>query len=167
MKRTLLLNHNYEALSFLTERRLMRFLLKDKVEIISYWDDKITWGSGSLDRPAIIKLKYYIKLNNFISNFSRKALIKRDNSTCQFCNKKLSPSQITIDHVIPKSQNGLTSFTNCVISCQVCNGRKANRTPEQANMILLRKPIHPKFNSILFMKNYQDIWYQDWDLFLN
>lgn len=165
-KKTLLLNSNYEVLSFIGEKKLIKLFFKDKLEVISIWDDKICWKSGYLNHPSVVRLKYYIKINHYLSSFSRKAVLKRDDYTCQFCNKKLLPSQITIDHVLPKSQGGITSFTNCVVSCQGCNGKKANKTPEQAGMILLKKPTHPKFSTKFYIKDFQDHWNNDWNNFL-
>lgn len=166
-KKTLLLNASYEVLNFIPERKVIKHLIKDKVEVISTWDDDIVWGTGSVKHPSIIRLKTHVKRNYFNSNFSRKALIKRDRSTCQFCSQKLMASQITIDHVLPRAQGGITSFTNCVVSCHDCNNKKAARTPEQANMILMKKPTHPSFSACHYIADPQEHWHQDWDDFLS
>ena len=167
MKKTLLLNASYEALSFINERRVFKFLFKDKVEIISTWDDIINWGSFKLKYPSILRLKHQAKRNYFNVNFTRKSLIKRDKGTCQYCNRTLIGSQITIDHVIPRSQGGPTSFLNCVICCHDCNSAKADKTPEQAGMKLLRKPVHPAFTVFYYANSINDYWHQDWDDFLS
>ena len=167
-KKTLLLSASYEVISFIPERKAFKLLFndKDKVEVISSWDENIIWSSGAVKHPSILRLKNHVKRNFFNSNFSRKALVKRDKSTCQFCLKKLTASQITIDHVLPRAQGGITSFTNCVISCQVCNNKKANRTPEQAGMHLHKKPTHPSFTANLYVSDPQEYWHSDWDDFL-
>jgi len=163
--KTLLLSASYETLSLINERKALKLLLKDKAELISSWEEDITWGSGKMKYPAILKLKNHIKITYFNTNFSRKSVVKRDQSYCQYCNKKLSPSQITIDHVIPKSQKGSTSFTNCVVCCNACNSKKADRTPEQAGMKLLKKPVHPSFTSN-YISEYQDQWHNDWNSYI-
>lgn len=165
-KKTLLLDASYGVLSFIPERKVFKLLFKDKVDVISNWDDIIVWGQDRIKHPSILRLKEHVRRNYFNSNFSRKALVKRDKSSCQFCSKKLTASQITIDHVLPRAQGGVTSFTNCVVSCQACNNKKADRTPEQAGMVLLRKPVHPSFSSHHYVADPQEFWHEDWNDFL-
>ena len=165
-KKTLLLNASYEVLSFVTERKAFKLLFKDKVEVISAWDDSIAWGDKRIKHPATVRLKTHVRRNFFNSNFSRKALVKRDKSTCQYCGRKLTASQITIDHELPRAQGGITSFTNCVVCCQLCNNKKADKTPEQANMVLLKRPTHPSFSAHHYVADPQEHWHPDWDDFL-
>lgn len=165
-KKTLLLNASYEVLSFIPERKVFKLLIKDKVEVISSWDDQINWGKNKIHHPAILRLKNHVRRNYYNSNFSRKALIKRDRSSCQYCGVKLTASQITVDHVLPRAQGGTTSFTNCVVCCQICNNKKADRTPEQAGISLMKKPTHPSFSSAHYVADPQEFWHKDWDDFL-
>ncbi len=166
-KKTLLLNASYEVLSFIPERKVYKLLFKDKVEVVSTWDENITWGSGRVKYPAILRLKKHVRRNFFNSNFSRKALVKRDRSMCQYCGVKLTASQITIDHVLPRAQGGITSFTNCVTCCHACNNKKADRTPDEAGMVLLKKPTHPSFSAAHYVSEPQEYWHDDWDGFLS
>lgn len=166
MKKTLLLNASYEILSFIVERKALKLMIKDKVEVISSWDETISFINGKMKLPAILRLKTHVRRNYFNSNFSRRALVKRDKSTCQYCNKVLSASQVTIDHVLPRSQGGITSFINCVVCCYICNNGKANRTPEQAQMILLKRPAAPTFASIFNYIDSHESWHPDWSDFL-
>lgn len=165
-KKALLLNTTYEVLSFISEKKVFKLVFKDKAEILSMWEDYMVWGSGKMNFPSVLRLKNYVKINQTHANFSRRVLIKRDKSTCQYCDKKLFGSQITIDHIVPKSRGGATSFTNCVVCCQSCNSKKANNTPEQVNMSLLRKPTHPSYNSSFFVNDYYEQWHNDWDVYL-
>jgi 5-methylcytosine-specific restriction endonuclease McrA len=165
-KKTLLLNASYEVLAFIPERKAFKLLCKEKVEVVSSWGDLIGWGDTKIYHPSILRLKNHVRRNFFNSNFSRKALVKRDKSHCQYCNEKLTASQITIDHVLPKAQGGTTSFINCVVCCQICNNRKADRTPEQAGMVLLKKPTHPSFAAHYNVADPQEYWHNDWDDFL-
>lgn len=166
-KKTLLLDMNYQVQAFIPLKKALKHIYKDKVEIISSWSDDIYFSSGKMKHPAVIKLKYPIKRNYMKVSFSRFALVKRDESTCQYCNKKLNNSSITIDHVIPRSHGGPTSFTNCVVSCQICNGKKGNKTLEQVNMVLIKKPVNPSF---MYLKHGIDVseqWHDDWAQFIN
>lgn len=165
-RKTLLLNASYEVLSFIPERKVFKLLFKGKVEVVSTWDEVITWGNGKVQHPSILRLKNHVKRNYFNSNFSRKALVKRDRSTCQYCGVKLTASQITIDHVLPRAQGGITSFVNCVVACQLCNNQKADKTPDQAGMKLMRKPTHPSFSPQYYVADPQEYWHKDWDDFL-
>ena len=166
-KKTLLLNASYEVLNFIPARKVYKLLIKDKVEVISSWDEEINWISGKIKHPSILRLKSHVKRNYFNSNFSRKALVKRDRNTCQYCATKLTASQITIDHVLPRAQGGITSFTNCVVSCQTCNNKKADKTPEQSNMTLLKRPTHPSFSAQYYVSDSQEYWHPDWNGFLS
>lgn len=173
-RKTLLLSTTYEMIGFISIRKMIKLLFavnkdtgKDKVEVISTWDDEvITWGSGSVKYPAILRLTHHVKRNFFNLSFSRKALVKRDRGICQYCNRKLTASQITVDHIIPRAQGGITSFTNCVVSCHPCNNKKDCRTPEQAGMKLARKPTHPSFSMHQSVDNQQEMWHDTWDDFL-
>jgi len=165
-KKTLLLDASYQVISFITERKALKLLYKQKTEVISTWDDIIQWETGKIKHPSILRLKNHVKRNYFNSNFSRKALVKRDRSTCQYCGKKLTASQVTVDHVLPRAQGGITSFINCVVCCQLCNNKKADRTPEQATMKLLKKPTHPSFSSHAYVADPQEYWFAGWDDFL-
>jgi 5-methylcytosine-specific restriction endonuclease McrA len=165
-KKTLLLDAAYQIVSFIPERKALKLLYKQKVEIISSWEDVIQWDTGEIKHPSILRLKSHVKKNYFNSNFSRKALVKRDRSTCQYCGRKLTASQITIDHVLPRAQGGVTSFVNCVVCCQICNNKKADHTPEQANIKLLRKPTHPSFSAHYYVADPQEFWHDDWSDYL-
>lgn len=166
-KKTLLLDASYQVQSFIDLKKALKHIVKDKVEVVSNWDETISYGSGKIKHPSILRLKNPIKRTYFNSNFSRKVLVKRDKSSCQYCSKKLSASNVTIDHVLPRAQGGTTSYTNCVVACQICNNFKADRTPEQASMKLLRKPQHPAFVSLKYSIDPSEQWHKDWDDFLN
>lgn len=93
--------------------------------------------------PTVILLSRYEKLPQQKANFSRRALMRRDNFTCQYCNKKPGTTELTLDHVQPKSRGGKTTWDNIVCACVDCNAKKANRTPEEAKMKLLSVPKKP------------------------
>ena len=95
--------------------------------------------------PEVIILSTF---NGFIRRdvrFSRHSIFERDEHTCQYCGKHFSKSQLTIDHVMPQSRDGQDTWENLTLACVPCNVRKGNRTPEEANMRLLREPFKPSW----------------------
>ncbi len=70
--------------------------------------------------------------------FCRRNIWKRDNYACQYCGKRPPTDEVSLDHIMPKSRGGISSFKNCVLACMKCNKRKNNRTPKEANMRLVR-----------------------------
>lgn len=97
-------------------------------------------GCGQTFRvPEIIVVARYYRIPKNQLNFNRRNVIRRDNDTCQYCGDKGD----SIDHVLPSSRGGATSWENCVWCCFKCNQRKANMTPEEADMKLMREPCKP------------------------
>ena len=88
----------------------------------------------SLRVPEVITLTRYDRLPIKIVAFSRRNVFKRDGYTCQYCGCRPGSEELTIDHVVPRSRNGLSSWTNCVLACIDCNTRKANRWPSLNNL---------------------------------
>lgn len=95
--------------------------------------------------PDIILLTRYGQVPRRHVSFSRRNLYRRDGFTCQYCGNRASADQLTIDHVMPRSRGGLTSWENCVVACGTCNRRKGDRTPEEARMKLRRRPAPPRW----------------------
>lgn len=93
---------------------------------------------NTLRIPEVMRFKHYEKKRRSRVIFSRKNLFKRDHWRCQYCGKKPRPDEITMDHVDPRTNGGVSCFTNCVLACLKCNLKKAGRTPEQAGMRLRR-----------------------------
>ena len=98
--------------------------------------------------PEVIILSEYNGMTSRDAKFSRRNIFIRDNYTCQYCYKKFPVQQLNIDHIIPRSRGGNTSWENVALSCLPCNTRKAARTPEEANMKLLKKPVKPKWSAL-------------------
>src|SRR3954453_7035926 len=99
----------------------------------------------SLRAPEVICLAHYDRLPGAAVTFSRRNVAKRAHHPCQYCGTQPGAEAITIDHVIPRSQGGTSSWTNCVAACDACNARKADRTPEQAGMRLRKRPVRPEW----------------------
>lgn len=165
-KKTLLLNASYEILSFISERKAVKLLLKNKADILSIWDEKIKYGEGDFVFPATLKLKHFVRRPPHYIHFSRQAIVKRDKQTCQYCLKKLIPSEVTIDHIMPRCKGGGSSFANCVVSCLPCNNKKGDKLLEESGLKLLIKPTHPSFDGTVYLNYSYNYWHQDWDLFI-
>lgn len=161
----LLLNSTNEVLSFISEKKAIRLVYKSKVDTVSVWENiKLSFANGFMFLPAILRMKYYIRKIYKQLVFSRKAILRRDKFACGYCGNKLSSGHATIDHIVPKSLGGTSSFTNCVAACFKCNSKKGNQTPEQAEMILKIKPIQPA--GYIYHIADDDSWHSDWDGFL-
>jgi 5-methylcytosine-specific restriction endonuclease McrA len=83
-----------------------------------------------------------------VVTFSRRNVFKRDRFRCQYCRKRCESEDLTIDHVVPRSQGGTSCWMNCVLACIECNKRKADRTPEQAAMPLYKQPVQPQWKPV-------------------
>jgi 5-methylcytosine-specific restriction endonuclease McrA len=115
--------------------------------------------------PRVIRLVDYDKVPRREVKFSRRNILARDENRCQYCNKKLPTSQLSLDHVTPKSRGGKSTWTNVVAACTPCNTRKGGRMPWEASMKLRRTPAVPKKNPLLADK-VQSPTYRMWRLFL-
>jgi 5-methylcytosine-specific restriction endonuclease McrA len=100
----------------------------------------------SIPVPEVIVLSKYGQIPKRHLAFSRHNLFKRDGYQCQYCGDAPGSRELTIDHVLPRAQGGVSSWTNCVVACVPCNRFKANRTPEQAKMTLRNTPDKPSFS---------------------
>lgn len=95
--------------------------------------------------PEVICLASFDRLPNTAVTFSRRNVAKRDHYICQYCGAQPGADEITIDHVLPRSHGGASSWTNCAAACIGCNAKKGDRTPEQAGMRLRRRPVRPEW----------------------
>lgn len=116
--------------------------------------------------PRIIRLLGYEKLPRQDVKFNRRNIYARDGSRCQYCGKKMATTDLSLDHVVPKSQGGRSSWENIVCCCIKCNVKKGGRTPEQAHMHLITKPVKPKRSPVINIR-LADHRYQSWKQFLD
>lgn len=161
MLHTLLLNFTYECISFISERRTIKLVANDKVEVLSAWEEEIHWGSGKMYHPAVIRLKHNVRWIPRQVRFNRYNVFKRDQYICQYCGKLAGATKLSVDHIIPKDRGGENSWKNCVTACFNCNNRKGNRTPEEADLKLLRPPFTPQIsllNDISVLNNKHESW---------
>lgn len=165
--KVLLLNASYEPLMLVSGKKAIILLLCNKVDSLDDYPIKIRSTYLSLKLPSIIRLKEYINYRFSEIVLSRKNILRRDNYTCQYCGKKLSPNKLTIDHIIPKYKGGGNSWKNLVAACKSCNSKKGNFSLKKIDMKLIKKPIKPNF-IFHFQKEinkHQNSWKQY--LFLN
>jgi 5-methylcytosine-specific restriction endonuclease McrA len=117
---------------------------KDKVEVLDEWIDyTVRWGKGDMYMPATIRMKYYVPRHMKKRRCNRTGILKRDRYVCQYCGKADHPSNLTIDHIKPRCDGGITSWDNCVTACFSCNNKKGDRSLKQSGMKLTKKPSTP------------------------
>ncbi|MBM4071357.1 MAG: HNH endonuclease [Planctomycetes bacterium] len=189
----LVLNKMFLAVHIVSVRRAFCLLCKDLAEVVnmedgqfatysfSSWrevseyraqhfreedDDWVRTVTSQIQVPRVIRLMSYDKLPKQTVKFNRRNIFARDNNQCQYCGKRFPTNELSLDHVTPRSQGGLSSWINVVCACLECNVRKGGRTPKQAHMGLIRKPEKPKRSPLLNFKLTQKK-YQSWKTFLD
>src|SRR5262245_42139969 len=167
----LVLNKLFMAIHIISVRRAFCLLCKDLAEVVSQEDgqfttyDFTTWrevseyrakhfrqedddwvrtSTSEIQVPRVIRLLGYDRLPKQTGKFNRRNIFARDHSQCQYCGKKYPTSELSLDHVTPRSQGGQTTWENIVCSCVACNVKKGGRTPREAGMTLIRHPVKPK-----------------------
>jgi 5-methylcytosine-specific restriction endonuclease McrA len=121
---------------------------------------------GFIRVPRVLLLSAYERVPRRHVRFSRFNIFARDGNTCQYCGQRLPRTDLNLDHVVPRSRGGLSTWENIVCSCHSCNRRKGGRTPEEARMVLVRRPRRPEwtpFSADMFSLRR----YQEWMPFLS
>lgn len=109
----------------------------------------IKTSSGQIPAPDVIVFKKYGERPPNRVNFNRVNLARRDEFSCQYCGDDLGIKDVTMDHVVPRSRGGQLTWENTVAACADCNAEKADRTPQEARMPLLKEPSVPTFKAPL------------------
>jgi 5-methylcytosine-specific restriction endonuclease McrA len=143
MQHVLVLNASYEPLNVTTVRRATVLVFKGKAEVIEELDQQALHSATStFPWPHVIRLVQYVRVPRAVQRkISRRALFARDNWRCVYCGA--SSGRLTLDHVLPRSRGGESSWENVVTSCGPCNHRKGNRTLKEARMELRYRPKPP------------------------
>lgn len=152
MERVILLNADYSFLNIVNWKKAFTLLIKDKVEVIKYSENIIRSAAGAvLKIPAVMRL---VKLVRTIYRarvpFSKKNVMVRDGFRCSYCG--ITGVRFTIDHVVPKSKGGISSFENCVTSCKSCNNKKGRKNCNEARMYPKTNLTAPTINEFLLLK---------------
>ena len=163
---TLVLNRNWQPVNVATVARALVLLWNESARVVDPADFQLyTWADWSklvpragepfiravrfrLRVPEVVALSGYDRLPVAHVTFSRRNIFKRDHYTCQYCGAQPGSEDLTLDHVLPRSQGGVSSWENCVLACMACNKRKADRTPEQARMKLRKAPVRPTWKPL-------------------
>jgi 5-methylcytosine-specific restriction endonuclease McrA len=140
--RVLVLNATFEPINVCTVRRAAVLLLKAKAEVIEHASWELHAESLTLPRPVVIRLVTYVRVprDTHRRKITRRAVFARDAWTCQYCGSR---SNLTVDHVVPRSKGGISTWENIVASCAPCNRRKGDALLRQVGMSLQRKPRRP------------------------
>jgi len=157
-RRVLLLNQNYEPLSVCSARRAIVLVFEGKAEMLVPADGlRLRTVRTSFALPSVVRLWSYKKVPYKRIMLTRKNVILRDDNRCQYCGTNKGP--MTVDHVVPRTLGGAETWTNLVCACARCNNKKGNRTPDQANMKLMRRPVRPSYITFI-QRNYgvSDQW---------
>ncbi len=188
----LVLNKHYMAIRIVGARRAFSLLFRDLAEVVSFEQGEYSnynfqsWCGVSQFRrnfepdghdwvstvnfyiavPRIIRLLFYDRLPRNEVKFNRRNIFARDKSRCQYCGKRQRTSELSLDHVVPKSMGGKSVWENIVCACAKCNVKKGGRTPRQAAMTLIQKPVKPKHNPLVHIHlGHQR--YRTWKQFLD
>ncbi|MDX2038653.1 MAG: HNH endonuclease [Isosphaeraceae bacterium] len=188
----LVLNRLYMAVHVISVRRAFRMLVKDLAEVVTLDDgqyltyDFESWRQVSAARsrfpdpddefvrtvhfelqvPRVIRLLTYERLPRPKVKFNRRNIFARDNNRCQYCGRRFPTSELSLDHVEPRSRGGPASWENIVCACLSCNVRKGGRNPREAGMRLIKEPVRPRTSPSLIVK-LTNRKYQSWKTFLD
>ncbi|HET9105055.1 MAG TPA: HNH endonuclease [Solirubrobacteraceae bacterium] len=141
----LVLNATYEPINVCTVRRAVVLLLKEKAELVERSEWRLHSAHTDMSRPVVIRLVTYVRVprDTHRRKITRRAVFARDDWTCQYCGSR---SNLTVDHVIPRSKGGGSTWENIVASCAPCNRRKGNMLLRHSGMTLRTKPRTPNPN---------------------
>jgi 5-methylcytosine-specific restriction endonuclease McrA len=158
---TLVLNRNWQPVNVASVARALVLVWNDSARVVDpddyrhyTWADWSTIAPGEGDLfiqavhqrlrvPEVIALAGYDRLPSAAVSFSRRNIFKRDHYACQYCGAQPGSEELSLDHVVPRSRGGQSSWENCVLACIACNKRKADRMPQQAGMKLRKLPVRP------------------------
>ncbi len=188
----LVLNRLYMAVHVINVRRAFSLLCRDLAEVVHIesgqyanydfqsWrevselraafkgpdEDWVRSVNFEIQVPRVIRLLGFDRLPKQTVRFNRRNIFARDSNRCQYCGRRFSTSELSLDHVIPRSRGGETTWENIVCSCVKCNVKKGGRTPDEAHMSLIKRPVKPKRSPALSIK-LGNPKYESWKMFLS
>ena len=185
MTHALVLNKNWTAINVTSVERALMLMCRESAKALcpdTYESFSIEhWIERSIDRAKKLPISKYFKTTRYpverpevviLSayggipftevNFCRRNLYKRDSYACQYCNISCAPKELTIDHVVPKSRGGKSTWKNCVTSCLSCNNKKSNTPLAKSGLKLFKEPKIPKWQPIAGMipQKHPDSWFK-------
>ena len=188
----LVLNKHYAAIRVVSVKRALSMLYRQLAEVVHVEDNVFTgydfpsWREVSeyrsrylrdrhewircvrfeLAAPRIVRLLWYDRLPRTRVKFNRRNIYARDHSRCQYCGRKVPTSELSLDHVVPRTQGGKSTWKNVVCCCVRCNVRKGGRTPAEAHMRLITEPVKPKRPPVIMLR-LTSAKYASWKQFLD
>ena len=136
----LVLNATFEPINVTAVRRALVLMLKGVAQAEETNHTEVHSTSKAIQVPSVIRLLTYRHIPQQSRALSRKNILLRDRNTCQFCGSAFPAAELTLDHVMPRSRGGRSSWENLVACCYSCNNNKGDRTPEEAGLKLQRRP---------------------------
>ena len=166
----LVLTNQYTPLGRVSWKRAICWVLSEKATVVEEYEDRFIHSPTQVfPMPSVIKFLTTVA-GMFRKNikFNRRNIWLRDKGRCGYCGDKVAQSSFTFDHIIPRSKEGKTSWENIVVCCHACNQKKDSRTPEQAKMKLLHKPVRPKGLPGAYMPifHWEDTMPENWKSYL-
>ncbi len=176
----LVLNRHYQALRVVNAKRAFSLLFRRLAEVVAIEDDSYnTYDFESWTEVSQLRREFAPDSNDWIHTvrltiavprqqvrFNRRNIYARDHSRCQYCGQRHSTSKLSLDHVVPRSRGGKTTWDNVVCSCTACNVKKGGRLPAEVGMKLVTKPIKPRRSPMLHLRLGLDK-YASWKQFLD
>jgi len=149
MSETLVLTSGYQPLTVVPWQRAIKMFFLGKVEVVCEYDDRSIHSVRFTIRcPSVVRLTQQIRKPRSVK-YSKAAVYARDGGACQYCGLRVSESDCTYDHVIPRAHGGRTSWDNIVACCRSCNQQKGGRTPNEAGMLLRQAPRQPHYTATI------------------
>lgn len=158
----LLLNSTYEPLNIINVKRALRLLFTDKANVIETDGSMVRSSRKNTKMPLVVRLSYYVKRPHQHVRFTKQAVFVRDQFTCQYCG--IQSRDLTLDHVVPKTRNGETTWGNVVAACKSCNSAKSDKSLKDAGLKLKHQPKEPKF--LPYLKAVNRERHQEWNKYL-
>lgn len=158
----LVLNASYEPIHICAARRALVLVLKGVAAEEESSAHSLHSARRAVPVPSVIRLLEYRRIPHQARALSRKNILMRDRYMCQYCQRSGNSAHLTLDHVIPRSRGGESSWENLVACCHQCNNRKGSRTPDEANMRLMRLPrpfsLHTSRHLMRLLAHTEDRW---------
>jgi 5-methylcytosine-specific restriction endonuclease McrA len=157
----LVLNATYEPINVISVQRAIVLLLKEKAELVEAAEAELRSERAHMPLPLVIRLVYFVRIPRLVGiPLSRRTVLARDHYTCQYCGATPGRVDLTVDHIVPRSRGGETTWDNVVTACRRCNVRKGNRPLEDAGLSLRRVPARPRFIALALIAHSSDnaVW---------
>ncbi len=162
MVQVLVLNQDYQAISVCEPERALILVLGQKAEMVAdQADRKFRSVKEDFHFPSIIRLYQYVQFPYKKVALTRENIYRRDGGRCVYCGSRHA---LTLDHLVPRSKGGRSSWDNLLTACRKCNAQKGDLTPEEAGLELTIRPFRPSF--IMYLSRFSGKVYEEWKPYL-